>query len=74
MKKRTPAAAVIHAAAARAGLTQAEYCHMARIPLATFKDHMRGFRLTQAELNRLDRVLHFDERDFKILITNKEQT
>lgn len=67
-RKRNNTTRIIRSAMARASMSVREMCHLAVIPVSTYMDHQRDERLTQQELKRIDRVLHFTDAELAQII------
>ena len=71
-KAGSPSHIILRTASARADITRGELCRMACIPSSTLHDHLRGGGLTQAEIQRIDRVVHFTDDELIGLIRGTE--
>lgn len=65
---RTKTIVIIRSALLRIGMTAEELCRLAAIPPRTYYSHLKAGRFTQAELRRIDRVLHFEDGELITII------
>jgi predicted transcriptional regulator len=49
-------------------MTAEELCRLAAIPPRTYYSHMKTGSFTQAELKRIDKVLHFEDGELIAII------
>lgn len=65
---RTKTICVIRSALLRIGMTAEELCRLAAIPPRTYYSHMKTGSFTQAELRRIDKVIHFEDKELLTII------
>lgn len=65
---RTKTICVIRSALLRVGMTAEELCRLAAIPPRTYYSHLKAGRFTQAELRRIDKVIHFEDKELLTII------
>lgn len=65
---RTKTICVIRSALLRVGMTAEELCRLAAIPPRTYYSHLKAGSFTQAELKRIDKVLHFEDSELLTII------
>ena len=65
---RTKTICVIRSALLRIGMSAEELCRLADIPSRTYYSHLKSGTFTQAELKRIDRVIHFEDKELLTII------
>ena len=65
---RTKTICVIRSALLRIGMTAEELCRLAAIPTRTYYSHLKAGCFTQAELRRIDKVIHFEDKELLTII------